>query len=148
LSDLINLNDEYPVVVLDKNDNMSYKQFSASLSPSDVNKVITSQQLQNGMILSGAVVSQEDYGYIIDLGFSKVNAFLSKKYVPDDVIYQPGRLLRLRIEKITSDRRTIQLSVYKNVRNPEVRDLTADLPLHCLIPGFKFNLMVNRVSFL
>ncbi|XP_064601057.1 protein RRP5 homolog [Liolophura sinensis] len=48
-----------------------------SIKPSDVNVNVTASSLKTGQVLCGTVVSQEDHGYVIDLGVKGVKTFLS-----------------------------------------------------------------------
>jgi rRNA biogenesis protein RRP5 len=109
------------------------RRVELSLEPGKVNASVVKADLSSGFVsgfllvqqfltiskvLSAAVASVEDHGYILDLGVSDVSGFLSFKNVTkslgkDGPKLRIGQLVDVTVSKISGNGRTCELSVEK-----------------------------------
>ena len=58
-----------------------FHKVSLTLKPSEVNGALTQSLVKKGTVMQGAVVSEEDHGFLIDVGVKGARAFLARKKV-------------------------------------------------------------------
>ncbi|KAM5530726.1 hypothetical protein V8D89_015586 [Ganoderma adspersum] len=91
------------------------RRLELSLVPGRVNAGVVKTDLRPGFILSAAVKSIEDHGYILDLGIPDVSGFLSfkdaKKGVCGSKKLHIGRLLDVAVSKVSSNGRICNVSI-------------------------------------
>lgn len=83
-------------------------------------------------MLSAAVKSVEDHGYILDTGIPDVSGFLSFKEAGKitEVKYRVGQLVDLYVAKLSSNQRTCNFGVDPNKL---VSNLVCDLRLRSIV---------------
>lgn len=68
-----------------------------TLNPRDVNQYLTVTSLKSGTVLYGAISSEEDHGYTVDLGISGVTAFLARNKL-NKAAYLVGEIVRVAVK--------------------------------------------------
>ncbi|KZT35635.1 nucleic acid-binding protein [Sistotremastrum suecicum HHB10207 ss-3] len=95
------------------------RRVELSLIPSEVNAGISTLDLKPGFVLTGAVKSVEDHGYILDLGLPEVPGFISLKDVEKSnpsrkSKFAVGHLLTVCVKKLTENGRTCTVTLDAN----------------------------------
>ncbi|XP_049957178.1 protein RRP5 homolog [Schistocerca serialis cubense] len=104
-----------------------------------------------GTVLTTAVKSVEDHGYVMDTGMFGVRAFLKKDFAKEyERVWNSGRplgvgqLVRCVVSKAVSagNVTTVSLTAVPNAVASAVQE---DTPLHCLLPGALVNITIAEV---
>ena len=146
----------FPIKIISKSQKM--KSFSnidikASMNPRDIysNSMLSSLLNVPQMPIIAAVDSIEDHGFIMDIGFDDIKAFLPKKKAEtaikalkgSDSLYV-GQLVLCAIESVNN--RTVSLTTkYKYLSDFKLSS-DKDVNLNCLIPGLTVSATVMNVS--
>lgn len=95
---------------------------SLSVNPKDTHADLSHSQLNEGMVLTGALASWEDHGAIIDIGIANTRCFLARS--PKTAGLDVGQLVQCRIDTLTKTASTanVILSVVT-----EAKERTVDL---------------------
>ncbi|XP_060588543.1 protein RRP5 homolog [Ruditapes philippinarum] len=130
-----------------------------TINPKDVNSDLSSASLRHGMCVYGSISSEEDHGYIVDIGVKGVQAFLKKKYAAryiqlynNDNALHVGQYLMCKIQLkgdrmsvLTGQNRVINVSIdpleLKNIESPE----DSEIPFTSVVPGMKMHAKVEKV---
>ncbi|KAI0830546.1 U3 snoRNP-associated protein Rrp5 [Trametes gibbosa] len=135
----------------------SSRRVELSLVPEKVNERIAKTDIRAGLILSAAVKSVEDHGYILDLGISEVTGFLSFKDAQKGPFdgekkLQVGRLLDVIVSKLSGNGRTCNVSVdpqtLRSVSLAEVNSVNSVLPgalVHSLVTAIQPDGLILQV---
>uniref|UniRef100_A0A1B0GJY3 rRNA biogenesis protein RRP5 n=1 Tax=Lutzomyia longipalpis TaxID=7200 RepID=A0A1B0GJY3_LUTLO len=108
------------------------KRIELSLNPKDLHSDVHHAKLQKGLIMSGAIESVEDHGYIVDLGIANVRAFLPTKGTSHGK-YSVGELIMCTLHKVTTNSSvtTVQL---KECTKEKVLSSEEDIQLDHVFP--------------
>lgn len=112
-------------------DDKKQRKIEASFDPIDVNNGITYDTLYEKMIIRSKILSEEDYGFIVDVGVLGVVSFLKDKECGLCV----GSVLDLQIVKLENDNKNITLSLPKEGYEEIERELHRGSSIHSLLPG-------------
>lgn len=108
------------------------RKIEVSFDPMDVNQGITYDTLHENMIIRSRITSEEDYGYIVDIGVLGVVAFL--KINKEDCDLVVGSVLDLQIVKLENDNKNVTLSLLDD----DYKEMETELKgssIHTLLPG-------------
>ncbi|KAJ2723430.1 rRNA biogenesis protein rrp5 [Coemansia sp. Benny D115] len=98
-----------------------------TLMPEEVNSCIDPEDLCQGLILTASVKSVEDHGYVLNAGLSssggEMSVFLPNKsaakwlerWMPGASELKVGQLVEAAVTKVSSDRRSLQVSIDPDV---------------------------------
>ncbi|CAB3387719.1 Hypothetical predicted protein [Cloeon dipterum] len=120
----------------------NYYQVTLSLCPDDVNSEVTQSAVKEGMVLTGALSSIEDHGYLIDFGVANVRAFMKNNQAEAFKVAHKlnkltvGQLVRCLVTKATSS--TVQVTADPAKVNAALIPPSAGINPHLVIPGMKF----------
>ncbi|XP_077380962.1 protein RRP5 homolog isoform X2 [Festucalex cinctus] len=121
-----------------------------SVNPKLVNKALTSNALQVGMVLSGCVESLEDHGCIIDVGVKGTKAFLPKKPGKDkhssDNELKVGQYVTCEIKEVKNDGRLLQLSTNPSAVSQACAESQQGWTLTNLLPGLLVKATIRKVT--
>ncbi|CCM04209.1 uncharacterized protein FIBRA_06375 [Fibroporia radiculosa] len=124
------------------------RRIELSLVPEKVNAGVSKADLRAGFTMSAAVKSKEDHGYILDLGVSDINGFLSFKDAKQGPFENPerirvGHLLDISISKTTANGRTCTCSV--NASSLMTASLSEVTNASSILPGTQVQSLVTAV---
>lgn len=113
------------------------RRVELTLDPSKVNDTITKIDLAPGYVLSAAVKSREDKGFVLDFGITGISSFLRFKDAPELSV---GQVLRCKIVKLTDKGRTVTVSL-------DAADsvLTTAITVGALLPGLLISALITTV---
>lgn len=125
---------------------------TASLAPHELHSDCPPASLAvEGAVLTTAVKSAEEHGYVMDTGMFGVRAFLKKNFAKEyETVWNSGRplgvgqLVRCVVSKsVTAGNiTTISLTAVPNSVASAMQD---DTPLHCLLPGALVTVTIAEV---
>ncbi|XP_052099288.1 protein RRP5 homolog [Mytilus californianus] len=131
-----------------------------TINPKAVNQEFEPSHIRDGLVLFGSIASQEDHGYVVDLGVKTVKAFLKNKdaerYIQlhnDGYPLMVGQSIICKVETgkdkldmLSGESRTVTVTIDPNkLSSNEVRG-EMDVPFRSLIPGMKVNATVDQVT--
>ena len=87
----------------------SAKRISLSIHPIHTNRGLTFDQFHQGMTVRGCVKSNEDHGYVCDLGVKGVNGFMPHASLEGGDAPEVGACLDLRVASVNTETRTVIL---------------------------------------
>ncbi|XP_059490247.1 protein RRP5 homolog [Neocloeon triangulifer] len=124
----------------------SYYQVTLSLAPDEIHSELTHSSVKEGMVLTGAVTSIEDHGYLIDFGIDSLRAFLKKTEVKafrkayNINELAVGQLIRCLVtkSKSSSTSTTLELSADPSAVNEALVPRDSGINPHLVIPGMRF----------
>ncbi|ORX93442.1 nucleic acid-binding protein [Basidiobolus meristosporus CBS 931.73] len=120
------------------------RRIELSLNPSTVNAGIARDDLCEGMVLSAAVQSVEDHGYLLSTGVDGVTGFLHKKDTAEKSL-AVGQVVLGSIKSVSENNRTINMTIDSHI-------VAKALPSHTLsnmsslIPSTLINGMVAAIN--
>ncbi|CAC5391019.1 RRP5 [Mytilus coruscus] len=130
-----------------------------TINPKAVNQEFEPSHIRDGLVLFGSIASQEDHGYVVDLGVKTVKAFLKNKdaerYIQlhnDGYPLMVGQSIICKVETgkdkldmLSGESRTVTVTIDPNkLSSKEVGE--KDIPFRSLIPGMKVNATVDQVT--
>uniref|UniRef100_A0ABM0MCT6 Protein RRP5 homolog n=1 Tax=Saccoglossus kowalevskii TaxID=10224 RepID=A0ABM0MCT6_SACKO len=117
-----------------------------------VNQTYTPSVLKYGQVLSGVVKSQEDHGYMIDLGITGVQAFLNHRYAKVYIDMKNngqsllvGQPVECCIKEVMSNGRSVTLTINPNKITKTVANKKKYPYLHMVVPGTRVKATVTEV---
>lgn len=112
-----------------------------SVNPKDTHADLNHGQLNEGMVLTGALASWEDHGAVIDVGIANTRCFLARS--PKTAGLNVGQLVQCRIETLTKTASTanVTLSVATESKEREV-DLETIEQVDRLLPTTEVRLAI------
>lgn len=154
---LFKIGQHLPVKIIEKrNSQNSHKvQVLGSLNPRVIySNVIPSTFFNISSVkIVAAVVSQEDHGYIMDVGSSFVNAFLSNENAEPFIKnlskrdrLMTGELVTCTVETITNGRNIKLTTSPKTLNKSKFTSETEDVSLASLIPGMTVSVTVTNIT--
>ncbi|KAL4232346.1 Protein RRP5 [Mactra antiquata] len=160
LTELFRVGSLLPCKLLENDENdEDNKSVMLTIDPRDVNIDLQPAKLRHGMILFGSISSQEDHGYIVDIGVRNVQVFLKNKNADTFVRqYNNGELLKIGqcvLCKIMmpEDRKAVQTGktrvINVTIEPNQLRDVETSagygLAFNDLVPGMKVKATVSEV---
>lgn len=138
-SNIVQLSDMYSIgnLVRCKVLNYEKKRLYLTIDPNEVNRNLNSSNLEEDMIISGAVKTKEDHGYTIDLGISNITAFFPTK--EENLII--GKTLNF---KITS-KQTENMVKLTLCTEREFNELKTKTKFDSYLPGTKITCSIDQV---
>lgn len=127
----------------------SCRRVELSLLPNRVNEGVQKGDLKAGFTLTGSVKSVEDHGYVLDLGISGVDGFLSfkefKSKKPEaSSRLSVGQIVETTVVSLSSNQRTCTVTVdpltFRTSSNSEVASVKS------VLPGSLVQALVTEVS--
>ncbi|CAC5410793.1 RRP5 [Mytilus coruscus] len=121
-----------------------------TINPKAVNQEFEPSHIRDGLVLFSSIASQEDHGYVVDLGVKTVKAFLKNKdaerYIQlhnDGYPLMVGQSIICKVETgkdkldmLSGESRTVTVTIDPNkLSSKEVGE--KDIPFRSLIPGMK-----------
>ncbi|XP_006831373.1 PREDICTED: protein RRP5 homolog [Chrysochloris asiatica] len=129
------------------------KSVKLSLNPRNVNGVLSAEALKPGMLLTGTVSSQEDHGYLVDIGISGSRAFLPLQKAHEDTRQKSkgaklkvGQYLNCVIEDVKSNGGVVRLSICHSEVSAAIATEEQNWTLHNLLPGLVVKAQVQKVT--
>ncbi|KAJ3219810.1 Protein RRP5, partial [Clydaea vesicula] len=125
-----------------ENTTAAKKRVELSLNPKIVNISLKAPDISAGMNLMGTILSEEDHGYIIDLGIENSAGFLNKKGIEGqskkfkDGAFKVGQLLLSQVSKVEQGSKIIKLTVENESLKKNVISSTEKISFESLKPGF------------
>ncbi|XP_053407461.1 protein RRP5 homolog [Mercenaria mercenaria] len=159
LAELFKVGMVMPCKLTELDKNADSKSLTLTINPKDVNGDLSASSLRHGMCVYGNVSSQEDHGYIIDIGVKGVQVFLKNKHASryiqlynNDNPLGVGQCLMCKIKMkgdrmsvLTGQNRVVNVTIdpleLKNVEGTEV----SDVQFTSLVPGMKVHAKVEKV---
>ncbi|RKF58865.1 rRNA biogenesis protein rrp5 [Erysiphe neolycopersici] len=128
------------------------KSIQISLRPQDTNNSINPESIVVNSTLMTSIISVEDHGVILDLGFedSSIRGFISSKEIGDDFELQEmqeGALLFCIVTGISSNGKVIKLSANKNRIGKFDKHFLSEAPsVDIFLPGTVVEALVTDIS--
>ncbi|XP_045147375.1 protein RRP5 homolog isoform X1 [Echinops telfairi] len=129
------------------------KSVKLSLNPRNVNGVLSAEALKPGMLLTGTVSSQEDHGYLVDIGVSGNRAFLPLQKAHQDgrqkskgAKLKVGQYLNCVVEEVKGDGGVVRLSIGHLDVSTAIATEEQSWTLHNLLPGLVVKGQVQKVT--
>lgn len=151
LSSIFNIGDYYPVKVLSKLvcDQYGHSEVIGTLNPVDIFKNFSSRtvsKLEKGFNVVCSVISQEDYGYQMDIGINDVKSFLSfddlrKNFSSINLCV--GQLVQCCILEATE--RSIILSTNRKLAQFKFESIH-EPSIYSYLPGVSVDAIITNVS--
>lgn len=124
------------------------RRIELSLVPKTVNSGVLKADLKPGFILSAAVQSVEDHGYILDIGVQGSSGFLSfkeaKKGSPDGSKLHVGQLLDVAVVKMSGNDRICTVSI--DPRGIQSSSITEVSNVTSVLPGILGQALITAIS--
>ncbi|XP_043843278.1 protein RRP5 homolog [Dromiciops gliroides] len=129
------------------------KSIKLSLNPKDVNGVLSSASLKPGMLLTGAVHSVEDHGYLVDIGVGGTKAFLpwqkDQEYIKQKnkgTKLHVGQYLNCLIEEVKGNGGSVRLSTLQSEVSAAIATEEQNWTLDNMLPGLVVKAQVQKVT--
>ncbi|GCC31019.1 hypothetical protein chiPu_0009473 [Chiloscyllium punctatum] len=133
--------------------NSNHHSLKLSINPKDVNKALSPEALQAGMLLSGCVSSVEEHGYLVDIGVKATKAFLShmktQEFIKSRNRGMPlrvGQYLTALVESVKNDGRIAQLSICRTDVAAATATEDQKWSLSNLLPGLIIRAEIQKVD--
>ncbi|CAG2221341.1 PDCD11 [Mytilus edulis] len=130
-----------------------------TINPKAVNQEFEPSHIRDGLVLYGSVASQEDHGYVVDLGVKNNKAFLKNKDAERFIqLHNDGYPLMVgqsiickvetgkdKLDMLSGESRTVTVTIDPNkLLSNEV--VAKDIPFRSFIPGMKVNATVDQLT--
>ncbi|KAM6184088.1 protein RRP5 homolog [Erethizon dorsatum] len=129
------------------------KSVKLSLNPRNVNRVLSTEALKPGMLLTGTVSSLEDHGYLVDIGVRGTRAFLplqkAQGYIQQKnkgAELKVGQYLNCIIEEVKGNGGVVSLSIEQSEISTAVATQEQNWTLNNLLPGLVVKAQVQKVT--
>ncbi|XP_048361288.1 protein RRP5 homolog isoform X2 [Sphaerodactylus townsendi] len=124
-----------------------------SLNPRDVNKALNAAALRTGMLLSGFISSEEDHGYLIDIGVHAAKAFLPREKAQSyfqakekGAELKIGQYLNCLIDEVKNNGNIIRISISQSEVAAAIATEVQNWTLLSLLPGLVVKARINEVT--
>ncbi|XP_072042808.1 LOW QUALITY PROTEIN: protein RRP5 homolog [Amphiura filiformis] len=128
-------------------------RIQVSVKPSEVNANLTPSSIRQGMVLNGCVSSKEDHGYMVDMGISKVQAFLgwkeARRFVTERNMGKPlyiGQPIQCLVTKVQGNGRSLVLNADPSEVAKAMANKESHNSLQTLLPGTKVTATIVKTS--
>ncbi|XP_076101163.1 protein RRP5 homolog [Mytilus galloprovincialis] len=130
-----------------------------TINPKAVNQEFEPSHIRDGLVLYGSIASQEDHGYVVDLGVKNNKAFLKNKDAERFIqLHNDGYPLMVgqsiickvetgkdKLDMLSGESRTVTVTIDPNkLSSNEV--VAKDIPFRSFIPGMKVNATVDQLT--
>ncbi|ESO96310.1 hypothetical protein LOTGIDRAFT_239331 [Lottia gigantea] len=145
--------------IADNKYNINKKILDLTLNPRLVHENKTAKCLKNNMLICGSVVSEEDHGYLVDIGIQQTTGFLSKKYTQTYIAtmcegdsLMVGELVWCHVEikdeqELLSDSiHTIYLNIQPDIISKTMIEVDRPITYYNLVPGLNVTGIVKKSS--
>ncbi|KAM4704033.1 protein RRP5 homolog [Rhinophrynus dorsalis] len=130
-----------------------FPSIKLSVNPKLVNKALNCGSLRTGMLLSGCLSSEEDHGYLIDIGVAGTKAFLPHQKAElflnqagKGATLRVGQYLNCVIEEVKNDGRIVRLSIAQSDVAVAYASSEQNWSLNNLVPGLVVKAQIEKVD--
>lgn len=126
----------------------SKRRIELSLRPSESNTGLTKDDIVPNSTVMASVVSVEDRGYVMDLGVSKVGAFLPRSEVDSTIAeerLQPGAVFLCQVTSKNANGKIVQLSLLQK-KLGNVKAVPEASTINTFLPGTTVDVLISNTE--
>jgi rRNA biogenesis protein RRP5 len=154
LGKMFRIGDLITCMILSLESNKHSRKIELTMKPNLINSGIEKKDLYVNLILSAAVLSVEDHGYVMDLGIEDARGFLHRDHahLPVEVdgvnprLLQEGQTVTCAVISFTNNGRAVNLSLDRDQISNATTTESQPIGVEAVVPGMLVNARIGHVT--